>query len=86
MNLSPQARLVLDYLKSGRTLTVQIALNSLRVHALPRRIKDIKEWFATLQPGDEFHGHTIGHANKKDHWGARYVSYSLKAPKADASA
>jgi hypothetical protein len=70
--LTPQAQMVLDYLKSGRTLTNLIAMTSLRVYALPRRIADLIEA-----------GHEIVKDRKKDHIGADYVSYSLKAEPTD---
>jgi hypothetical protein len=65
--LTPQAQLVLDYLKSGRTLTNLIAMTSLRVYALPRRISDLTKA-----------GHEIIKQRKTDHLGATYVAYSLK--------
>lgn len=65
--LTPQAQMVLDYLKTGRTLTNLIAMTSLRVHALPRRIADLIEA-----------GHEIVKERKTDHHGAPYVTYSLK--------
>ena len=64
--LSPQAEMVLKYLQSGRTLTNLIAVTSLRVYALPRRIKDLAEA-----------GYAILRDRKTDHQGAPYVSYSL---------
>jgi len=66
--LSPQAKLVLDYLKTGRTLTNIIAMTTLKVYALPRRIADLTEA-----------GYNILKERKRDFQGAAYVAYSLPA-------
>lgn len=65
-SLSQHCQLVLDYLKSGRTLTNQIALNSLGVGSLSRRVTDLKE-----------RGVKVKKAWAKDHFGNRYLKYSL---------
>jgi hypothetical protein len=78
--LAPQAQMVLDYLKTGRALSNIIALTTLKVAALPRRIADVAEYLAALPEGDPLHGYTIGKERKRDFQDAAYVAYSLKEP------
>ena len=65
-DLSPQQALVAEYLLSGRTLTNVIALTSLGVQSVSRRVTELRE-----------HGYKIEKVWKEDHFGNRYVTYVL---------
>lgn len=64
--LTEQAKLVLDYLNAGRTLTPMIAMVSLGVGSLTARIAELRR-----------KGHTIGDEWSKDHFNRRYKTYWL---------
>lgn len=74
--LSPQARLVWDYLKSRRTLTPLIATNTLSVSSVTTRISELRR-------NEEVHAYLqaarleIGAEWDKDHLGKKYRKYVL---------
>ncbi len=65
--MTPQQELLLDYLKEGRTLTNVIAATNLGVQSVSRRITELQDL-----------GYEIEKTWKQDHFGKRYVTYSLK--------
>lgn len=42
-NLSPQQRLIYDYLQTGRRLTRQVAINTLSVQEVTTRISELRK-------------------------------------------
>lgn len=66
-SLSTQNRLILDYLKAGRTLTNQIALVNLGIGSLSKRVAELRAL-----------GHPIKSTEAKDHFNRRYVKYTLE--------
>lgn len=64
--LSPQQELLLEYLRKGRTLSNQHAVNSLGIQSVSRRITELIEM-----------GFDIIKEWKQDHFGNRYVVYKL---------
>lgn len=78
--ITTQAKLVLDYLKAGRSLTPMIAMMSLGVGSLTARIAELRS--AGVFISDEW---------SKDHFKRRYKTYWLgeekpfNAPATDAS-
>lgn len=66
-DLKPQARLVYEYLASGRSLTNLIAMVNLGVQNLTTRIAELRKM------GLEILGEW-----KKDHQERRYKSYTMK--------
>lgn len=67
ITLTPQAKLVLDYLNSGKSLTQMIALNNLGVGSITKRIAELRKA-----------GHTIKTDRKLDHFGQRYAEYVME--------
>jgi len=65
--LKPQTQLVLDFLKTGKTLSNVIALMTLGVGNLTTRIAELRKL-----------GHPIIGDWKADHHKRRYKSYSMK--------
>lgn len=68
-NMSPQCKLIFDYLKQGNTITQRSALLDFGVMSLPRRISDLKEH------------HNINIKSTMEHnklTGQRYARYSLE--------
>lgn len=69
MKLSPQTKLVLDYLQSGRTLTSLIAITNLGVGSLTTRVAELrKAGFAVLDRWDT------------DHFERRFKKYWMDVP------
>lgn len=66
-NLMPQARLVFDYLASGRSLTNLVAMANLGVANLTTRIAELRK-----------RGVKIAGEWKRDHNDRRYKSYSME--------
>lgn len=71
--ITPQAALVLDYLKSGRSMSPMIAMVSLSVSSLTARIAELRRA-----------GYDIEDRWDKDHHQRRYKTYWLKGVKRDA--
>jgi phage gp16-like protein len=67
VKLNPQQELLIDYMRNGSTLTNMIAANNLGVQSVSRRITELQEL-----------GFKIKKAWKKDHFGNRYMTYSLE--------
>lgn len=65
-SLTQQAREVLEYLKAGRTLTVQIAVVNLHINSLTRRITELRR-----------HGFDIRADWDVDQKGKKYRKYWL---------
>jgi hypothetical protein len=63
-SLTPQAKIVLDYLKTGRDLTGLIAMVTLGVVSLTSRISELRKAGVNVQTG-----------LSKDHNGKRYRKY-----------
>jgi len=68
VKLTPQAELILDYLRKHGNISASEAATVFKVRALPRRIADIKASGVSIR--SEF---------KKDSTGQRYVRYHLGA-------
>lgn len=74
-NLSPQQRLIYDYLMTGRSLTRQVAINTLNVQEVTTRISELRK--LGLEIKSEF---------SKDFSGTRYKKYWVEVEKkADAA-
>ncbi|CAH0338380.1 helix-turn-helix domain-containing protein [Rhizobium sp. CECT 9324] len=69
-NLSPQQRLIYDYLMTGRALTRQVAINTLNVQEVTTRISELKR--LGLEIKSQF---------KKDFGGTRYKAYWVETEK-----
>lgn len=67
-SLSPQNHLLVSYMLAGRKLTNQIALVNLGVASVTSRIAELKGL-----------GYSIAKEERKDHFGSRYVEYSMTA-------
>lgn len=67
ITLTPQAKLVLDYLNSGKSLTQMIALNNLGVGSITKRIAELRKA-----------GYAIKTNRKLDHFGQRYAEYAME--------
>lgn len=52
-NLTPQQKLVLDYLKMGRTLTVKVAMVALNVNSLTKRISELRKLGYAIETENE---------------------------------
>ena len=65
--ISPQAQLVLDYMKSGRLMTPMVAMISLAVSSLTARVAELRRA-----------GYEIEDKWDKDHHNRRYKTYWLK--------
>lgn len=66
-DLTPHQRLIIEYLEAGRTLTNQIAINSLGVGSLTSRVAELRAL-----------GFDIKDEAGKDHFGNRYKKYRLE--------
>lgn len=64
--LTPQAKLVLEYLKSGRELTPLIAAHTMGVSSVTTRISELRKA-----------GHKVTATWSRDHFGKRYKKYSM---------
>lgn len=69
-NLSPQQRLIYDYLMTGRALTRQVAINTLNVQEVTTRISELKR--LGLEIKSQF---------SKDFGGTRYKKYWVEVSK-----
>ncbi|UIY29159.1 helix-turn-helix domain-containing protein [Neorhizobium galegae] len=69
-NLSPQQRLIYDYLMTGRALTRQVAINTLNVQEVTTRISELRK--LGLEIKSQF---------KKDFGGTRYKAYWVEVQK-----
>jgi hypothetical protein len=78
VNLSPQTRIVYDYLKSGRSLTQVIALTNLGVGSVTSRVSELRK--ALVKEGD---AERIVDEWKQDYSGQKYKSYKLAAKPAE---
>lgn len=67
--LTPQAILVRDYLLTGKSLTQMIALNSLGVGSITKRIAELRAA-----------GYEIITERKKDHFKKNYADYRMVSP------
>lgn len=67
-NLTPQNRLLVEYLKSGRSLSTMVAITSLGVFTLSKRIAELRAM-----------GLPIHDTWATDHHGRRYKKYTLAA-------
>jgi N-acetylmuramoyl-L-alanine amidase len=67
--LTPQQRLILDYLGAGRTLTTKVAVTSLGIMSVSSRIAELRKM-----------GHPILEREARDHFGKRYLKYFVEQP------
>jgi hypothetical protein len=65
--MTPQQRLVLDYLHGGHKLTNLVAVANLGVGSLSSRIAELRKM-----------GYAIEDEVRKDHWGSTFKSYYMK--------
>lgn len=78
LNLSPQTRLVYQYLKSGRTLSQAIALTNLGVGSVTSRVSELRK--ALEKEGDV---ERVTDEWKADFSKQKYKSYKLTQRPAD---
>lgn len=64
--LSPQAQTVLEYLRSGRSLSVMTAVTVLKVNSLTKRISELRQA-----------GYDVASEWAKDHFSGRYKKYYI---------
>ena len=65
--LSPQAQTVLEYLRSGRALSVMTAVTVLKVNSLTKRISELNRA-----------GYKVRGEWAKDHFNGRYKKYTME--------
>lgn len=73
-DLSPNNRLLVEYMQAGRTLTNNVAVNSLKVGSLTSRVAELRRlgWPVVSRWKTDFHGR-------------RYKTYGLEGVDNDAN-
>ena len=72
ITLTPQAIILLDYFKSGKTISNLIAIGNMGIGSLTKRVAELRA-----------KGYDIKGVWKVDHHGKRYKEYSLAVAEAE---